>query len=128
MHDTPFVDAHIHFWDLGRIAHPWLTPPFSSDGLMGSVEAIALDYGPDEYAADAAAWNVTGAVHVDAGAAADLAIEETRWLDEVRRAHGVPTAIVAFAALDDPDVECTLAAHAEFRGRVQGRAARQRGG
>ena len=114
MQDTPFVDAHVHFWDLDSIAHPWLTPPFSSDGLMGSVEPIASNYGPEEYALDAAGWNIAGTVHVDAGAAADQAVEETRWLDSLRRAHDAPTAIVAFAALDDPDAEKTLAAHAEF--------------
>ena len=71
MHDVPFVDAHVHFWDLDTIQHPWLMPPFSSDGLMGSVEAIASNYGPQEYNRDAAAWTIAGTVHVDAGAAAD---------------------------------------------------------
>jgi len=44
MHDLPFVDAHVHLWDLKRIHYPWLTPPFGSDGPNGSVEAIARDY------------------------------------------------------------------------------------
>ncbi|NHK26422.1 amidohydrolase family protein [Parvularcula flava] len=114
MHDIPFVDAHVHFWDLDAIAHPWLTPPFSTDGLMGSVEAIATDYGPEEYAADAQRWTVAGTVHVDAGAAPELAVDESRWLDGLRTQHGAPTAMVAFAALNAPAVEETLAAHAGY--------------
>ena len=114
MHDVPFVDAHVHFWDLDKIDHPWLMPPFSDDGLMGSVEAIAANYGPEEYAADARRWNVAGTVHVDAGAAPDLAIEETRWLDGLRAQHAAPTAMVAFAALNDPAVDDVLSAQAEF--------------
>ena len=114
MHDVPFVDAHVHFWDLDTIQHPWLMPPFSSDGLMGSVEAIASNYGPQEYTRDAAAWTIAGTVHVDAGAAADQAIEETRWLDSLRGSYGAPTAIIAFAELNDPGLDSTLSAHSEF--------------
>ena len=39
--DLPFIDAHVHLWDLDRIAYPWLTPPFAVDGPNGSVEPIA---------------------------------------------------------------------------------------
>ena len=114
MQDIPFVDAHVHFWDLEHIAHPWLTPPFSSGGLMGSVEPIATDYGPEDYARDAASWTIAGTVHVDAGAAPDQAVDETRWLDSLNADHGSPTGIVAFAALESPDVEQVLSAHAAF--------------
>ena len=54
----PFVDAHIHLWDLTRIRYPWLTPPFDDNGPNGSVEAIAHTYLLDDYLADAKAWNV----------------------------------------------------------------------
>ena len=115
MRDIPFVDAHVHLWDLGRISYPWLTPPFSDDGPNGSVEAIASTYLLDDYLADAAGWNVAGLVHVDAGAAASAALDETRWLQAIADERTMPNGIVAFAALDDPDVERLLAAHAEHR-------------
>lgn len=115
----PFVDAHIHLWDLDGLRYPWLTPPYSDDGPNGSVAPIASTYLPSHYRADAAAWNVVGAVHIDAGAAAQDALAETQWLEGLADSEGLPSAIVAFAALDDPRVETLLAAHAAHP-RVRG--------
>ena len=115
----PFVDAHIHLWDLNHIRYDWLSPPFSDEGPNGSVEAIAQDYGVAQYRADLARWNVVGAVHFDAGAAADSALRETQWLDGLARIEGLPTGIVAFAALNDPDADALLAAQAAHP-RVRG--------
>lgn len=115
----PFVDAHIHLWDLAHIRYDWLSPPFSDEGPNGSVEAIARDYGVADYRADLARWNVVGAVHVDAGAAAESALRETQWLDGLAAIEGLPTGIVAFAALDDPQVDALLAAQVAH-GRVKG--------
>jgi len=115
----PFVDAHVHLWDLSRIHYPWLAPPFSSDGPNGSVAAIARNYLLDDYLADACGWDVRGIVHVDAGADASAALDETAWLQGLADAQAMPNAIVAFAALDDPAVEPLLerhAAHPNVRG------------
>ena len=112
MGGLPFVDAHVHFWGLKCIPYPWLTPPFDDHGPNGSVEAIAHDYLPDDYRADAAGWDVLGVVHVEAGAAAESALEETRWLQGMADAGELPSAAVAFAALDAPGVEELLEAHA----------------
>jgi predicted TIM-barrel fold metal-dependent hydrolase len=115
----PFVDAHIHLWDLANIRYDWLSAPFSDEGPNGSVEAIAKDYGVADYRADMARWNVVGAVHIDAGADPARSLDETRWLEGIADASGLPSAIVAFAALDDPQVEGLLEAHAGHR-RVRG--------
>lgn len=115
----PFVDAHIHLWDLAHIRYDWLSPPFSDEGPNGSVEGIARNYGVADYRADLARWNVVGAVHVDAGAAADSALRETQWLDGLAATQGLPTGIVAFAALNDPDVDALLAEQAA-QPRVKG--------
>ena len=117
--DVPFVDAHVHFWDLGRLHYPWLTPPFSDDGPNGSVEVIAKTYLPADYREEAGRWKVAGAVHIDAGADAADALGETKWLEEVGTATGLPQAIVAYADLADPAVETLLArqaAHPRVRG------------
>lgn len=112
MTDIPFVDAHMHLWDLAAIPHSWLSPPFGNDGPNGSVEAIAQDYLLDDYCADARKWNVVGAVHVDAGADAEHALDETVWLEGICHQRGMPNGIVAFAALDDPAADTLLAAQA----------------
>ncbi|MES2337192.1 MAG: amidohydrolase family protein [Pseudomonadota bacterium] len=111
-HNLPFVDAHVHLWDLDHIAYPWLTPPFADDGPNGSVERIAQTYRLDDYLAETAGWDVRGIVHVDAGADAPAALDETQWLQGIADARGMPNAIIAFAALDDPEVEALLEAHA----------------
>ncbi|MBB4085093.1 amidohydrolase family protein [Sphingomonas carotinifaciens] len=116
---VPFLDAHIHLWDLSRLRYPWLTPPFAEDGPNGSVAAIAQDFGAADYRAALARWQVVGAVHVDAGADPGDALAETAWLEEVAGASGLPDAIVAFAALDDPAIDGHLAAQARHP-RVRG--------
>jgi predicted TIM-barrel fold metal-dependent hydrolase len=111
----PFVDAHVHLWDLhGPIHYGWLTPPFSSDGPNGNVARIAVDYGLEDYLADAAHWNVVGMVHVDAGADAAQALDESRWLQGLADQRGMPSGLVAFAALDDPGVDALLERQAGF--------------
>jgi predicted TIM-barrel fold metal-dependent hydrolase len=115
MQDLPFVDAHVHLWDLARIHYPWLTPPFGEDGPNGSVEAIARDYLLDDYRAESARWNVQGMVHVEAGAAAAHALLETAWLNDLADAEDLPSGLVAFAALNDPDVGSLLSAHARHK-------------
>lgn len=116
MGGLPFIDAHVHLWDLDRLRYPWLSPPFGDDGPNGSVEAIARTYLLGDYLADAGDWNVVGMVHVEAGAEAESALDETRWLQAMADAggagRGMPNGVVAFAALDDPRVEGLLAEHA----------------
>ena len=116
----PFVDAHVHLWDLeGPIQYPWLQPPFSSQSVNGDVAPIATTYGLDDYFADAGSYDVAKIVHVDAGARPQDAMAETRWLQDLADQRGAPHAIVAFAPLNDPQVERLLeqhAAHANVRG------------
>jgi len=112
MNPPPFVDAHVHLWKLDAIRYPWLSPPFSDRGPNGNVAAIARDYLLDDYLADARDWDVRGIVHVEAGVEPPAALAETRWLQTVANDRGLPNAIVAFAALDDPQVEGLIEAHA----------------
>lgn len=119
MDKLPFVDAHVHLWDLDHIRYPWLTPPFADGGPNGSVEPIAKTYLLDDYRADVGDWDVRGIVHVDAGAATADALKETRWLQAMADREAMPNAIIAFADLSDPEVDTLLArhaAHANIRG------------
>lgn len=97
----PFVDAHVHFWDRDVLRYPWLESP-----AMG---AIASTYTPVHYRAEAEAWHLVGAVHVEAGAPREESEAETLWLEESAETLGLPSAIVAHVALDDPDLDRKLA-------------------
>jgi predicted TIM-barrel fold metal-dependent hydrolase len=116
---VPFIDAHFHLWDLDRLHYGWLTPPFAADGPNGDVSAIARTYLPTDYRADLARWNLVGAVHVDAGADPRQAVAESDWLEALGEAEGLPTGIVAYADLTNPDVDAVLAGHAGHS-RVRG--------
>lgn len=108
----PLADAHVHLWELDRLRYPWLSPPFDGDGPNGDVQPIARDYGLDDYLADAQGWNVVGLVHVEAGAHPADALAETRWLQALSDQRGLPNAVIAYAALNDPGVAAQLEAHA----------------
>jgi predicted TIM-barrel fold metal-dependent hydrolase len=58
-------------------------------------------------------------VHVEAGAHPAQAVAETAWLQGMADQIGWPTGIVAHAALESPDLDDTLAAHAAHP-RVRG--------
>ena len=112
MTDRVFVDAHMHLWDLAQLRYPWLTPPLDDGGPNGDITPIAQTYLPTDYRSDAGGWDVSGAVHIEAGVHPDDALRETEWLTAQAGATGMPTALVAYAALDAPDLAQHLAAQA----------------
>lgn len=115
MTGLPFVDAHVHLWDLARLRYAWLSPPFGDTGPNGNVSGIATTYLLDDYRREAAHWNVIGMVHVDAGADAAQSLDETDWLQGIADAEGRPNGIVAYAALEAPDADRRLAEQARRR-------------
>lgn len=115
MTQLPIIDAHIHLWDLDHLRYDWLSPPFSDDGVNGSTEAIAQTYLPAHYRTDATGFDIRGAVHIDAGARAEDALKETAWLQNLSDTTGLPSAIVAFAALNDPNLDAVLEAHCQCK-------------
>lgn len=108
------IDAHIHLWDLKRLRYDWLMAPFSDDGPNGNVESIAHTYLLSDYLADAASWTIGGAVHVEAGAAAHQALDETRFVQAIADKAPFPLVHVAYAPLQEPDAARRLAAHATY--------------
>ncbi|WP_294279524.1 amidohydrolase family protein [uncultured Sphingomonas sp.] len=97
----PFVDAHFHLWDHGVLRYPWLDAAENA--------AIAPDYRIADYRAELSAWNLVGAVHVDAGADPCQGADETVWLNRVAQDDGLPSGIVARVELNHPAVEPQLA-------------------
>jgi predicted TIM-barrel fold metal-dependent hydrolase len=119
MTSLPIVDPHMHLWDFTRQHYSWLMDRPLPSNAAGNVEPIAQPYGLSDYLADTAGFDVRGVVHVEAGASTAHSLTETQWLQGVADEGRLPMALVAFAALNDPDVEKLLAAHAEH-GAVRG--------
>lgn len=96
----PFVDAHFHLWDRNHLSYSWLDDP--------AMASIAPTYSIADYHKEAAAWNVIGCVHVEAGAASQQNQDETRWLEHVAIKDGWPTALVPHVALNGDNLKAEL--------------------
>jgi predicted TIM-barrel fold metal-dependent hydrolase len=113
MADLEIVDAHHHLWDLDVLAYPWLDDT-THEHFLGDYRALRRNYIPDDYRRDASNQKVVATVHIEAECARAHQVDETRWLTDVHRRHGMPNAIVAHAWFDTEDTERILAAHAAF--------------
>lgn len=105
----PIVDAHQHFWDLGRNRHPWLSDEPPIPFRYGDYRALRRDYLPADYRRDAARHRIAATVHIEAEFDPARPVAETDWLAELATAEGLPTACVAQAWLDREDVAEVLA-------------------
>jgi len=102
--DLPIVDPHHHLWCLGDHLHyPWLE--HLETNWLGDYSAICRNYLPPEYRRDTALHNVVATVHVEAECDRRQQREETNWLVEMNRRHGMPNAIVAHAWVDEVNSE-----------------------
>ena len=106
------VDPHQHFWEISRNYYPWLCDPDLIPFRYGDYTAIRRNYLPPDYRADAAPIKVVKTVHVEAEWDRQKPVEETLWLEKLAQSHGLPSACVAYAALDAEDVHETLARQA----------------
>lgn len=97
----PFIDAHLHLWDRKVLRYPWLEEEAHA--------SIASTYTVADHRAAAAAWNLVGAVHVEAGTHPEDDERETDWLNGVADAAGLPNGIVARVELHDERLADTLA-------------------
>ena len=108
----PIVDAHQHFWDLERHYYPWLCDPELIPFRYGDYSALRRTYLPEDYRRDTRAWRIVKTVHVEAEWDRGDPVAETRWLETVSADCGLPTACVAYCALDGGDADAVLAAQA----------------
>src|SRR5204863_6963225 len=88
----PFVDTHVHYWDLKNqdLAYDWLQPDWVHP-ILGDIDGIkVLRYMAPEFIAETRFQNVSKAIHVQAAIGIDDPVEETRWLQEQADATGFP--------------------------------------
>jgi predicted TIM-barrel fold metal-dependent hydrolase len=122
MADLPFVDTHVHFWDLERpdLHYSWLQPGVLHP-VLGDIDEIKFPlFDAARFQEEIAGANVAKVVHVQAALGIEDPVNETRWLQKQADATGLPHAIVAHADLRDPGVERELERHAEASALLRG--------
>jgi len=122
MSKLPFVDTHIHLWDLTdpQLAYAWLAPDWVHP-ILGDIDAIKVSHWEAEHQRfETLHANVSKVVHVQAAIGIEDPVEETRWLEAAAERTGWPDAIVAYADLTSPDVEAELERHMEASARMRG--------
>jgi predicted TIM-barrel fold metal-dependent hydrolase len=112
------VDAHHHLWNVAEQPYPWLSgaPPGSVEATLAERDG---DYEAPAYRAEVERLCVVASVHVQADWDPRDPVGETRWLQAQHERHGLPSAIVGYARLEDPGARDVLLAHARceaFRG------------
>jgi predicted TIM-barrel fold metal-dependent hydrolase len=113
----PFVDTHVHFFDMHhpKLRYVWLEPDAEIDPMVGEDGAIrAQRYWADDFIAESRFHNVSKVVHVQAAIGTEDAVEETKWLQAFSDRLGVPHGVIAYIDLTDDDAADQLARHREF--------------
>jgi len=108
------VDAHQHFWDPDRNYYPWLCDEPPIPFRYGDYRPIRRPYLPPDYRADAAPIDVAGSVYVEAEWNPADPVGEMRYIEGIRREHGLPSVAVAQAWLDADDAADVLEQQAAF--------------
>ena len=119
----PFIETHHHLWELDRFHYDWLEDPGwpGHNALLGDYKMIRSTIGrPERFFKEFYGANVTKSVHVEAAYAGPDPVEETVWLAQVAREHGMPNAIVAFCDIEQDGAEAELDRHLEASDLVRG--------
>lgn len=88
--DDPIIDTHQHLWDLRRFKLPW---------LANAGERLNRSYLMADYAKAIEGLNVTKAVYMEIGAAAEQKEAEAREVVELCRSGNGPTAAAVIGGL-----------------------------
>jgi L-fuconolactonase len=100
------IDAHQHFWELGRFDYPWMPPEPSP---------LRHDFLPDHLGPILERNRFDGSVVVQAA----TSLAETEWLLELAVQHAFIRGVVGWVDLTDPRLGDTLdrlQAHPRFKG------------
>jgi len=112
--DFPIVDAHQHFWDPTLNYYPWLNDEPLIPFRYGDYRALRRRYLPPDYLRDAAGYRIEKSVYVEAEWDPADPAGEMRYVESLRREHGLPTVAVAQAWLDHEDAARVLEQQAAY--------------
>lgn len=100
------IDAHQHFWQLGRFDYPW---------MKSDVEVLYRDYLPEQLEPVLKENGVSSTVLVQAS----NSVSETRWLLELANTYPFIAGVVGWVDLESPEVDQQLdefTAYPKFKG------------
>lgn len=112
----PFIDTHVHFYDLQhpRLTYGWLQPGVKHH-ILEAIQAIqAQRYWADDWMAESRFANVVKSIHVECAVGTPDPVEETRWLQAFADRLGHPHGIIAEVHLAQPDAEAVIERHLEY--------------
>src|SRR5439155_7178970 len=89
------VDAHHHFWEIGRYEYPWMGP-----GLV----ALRRNFGPEDFRPLLVQYRIDCSVLVQTISSVD----ETRWFLGLADEHSLVAGVVGWVDLTAPSVGQTL--------------------
>lgn len=112
------VDAHHHLWNLEACHYPWLMAK-GEKRFFGDPTPIQKNYLVEDFRKDARDFALAASVHVQVGVAEGDEINETKWLEATAEESGLPSAIVAFCALEKEGALEQIEAQREYP-RVRG--------
>ncbi len=112
------VDAHHHLWDLDACRYPWLMAR-GVRRFFGDPTPIQRNYLVSDLLADSEEYSLAASVHVQVGVAAGDELAETEWLQATAEALGLPSAIIAFVELEQPNAAAALESQMRYS-RVRG--------
>jgi L-fuconolactonase len=95
------IDAHQHFWQLGRFDYPWMSKDLG---------VLYHDYLPGDLAPILTANGITQTVVVQAS----NSVAESCWLLELADSNSFIAGVVGWIDLTSPDIE--LSTHPKFKG------------
>lgn len=110
--DFAVVDAHQHFWDPLTNYHPWLRDEPPIPFRYGDYRALRRPYLPADYLADVAPWRIERTVYIETEWDPRDPAGEMVYVDQLRRATGLPTVAIGQAWLDAGDCAVVLERHA----------------
>lgn len=122
MADAPFVDTHVHFWDLANpdLHYSWLQPGWIHP-VLGDIDALKVPLWVAEHLLlETRNANVSKVVHVQSALGVEDPVQETLWLENAAERTGFPNAIMAHTDLKSSRVEAELDRHAQASGRLRG--------
>ena len=96
------IDAHQHFWQLGRFDYPWMSKDLG---------VLYRDYLPADFAPILRQHHITKTVLVQAS----NSIEESRWLLELADSNDFIGGVVGWVDLTSPEID-EISTHPKFKG------------